>query len=367
MTMLQLNIDQKASPAGNDAHTPEMFLPPTSCSRRRRSFTASIFAHLLVLPVFILLALFTVPDLPQVKLKHSTVQLIDPLPPPGGARNSALELLPRGSPQPAIRCKVFSRPPAASAAPPIMFVPPVPPIRPEEPPKLIAPAAPVPGPPPEPDLNPSVSKQSTFSGADRSAFPGGSTVSFPAAKLRDGSPHSGPYSDYLGPSLTSGAPKETGPVGTGGAPSPRTILTAVPQNHPPRLRPADQNRAVLTILRPGAPHTQQPAGEPSASGRETRKLKFILPLPEPDYPPALRDRGISGLVRIRVRFGANKSIEILDVLESPDAGLSAAAADAIRRVRFNPAHREDTDVDQTIIITASFSVARRTSGALSAN
>jgi protein TonB len=97
---------------------------------------------------------------------------------------------------------------------------------------------------------------------------------------------------------------------------------------------------------------------------ETRRVKFLL-LPEPEYPAALRARKVSGDVRVPVSFAADGSIQILEPIESPDAGLSAAALEAIRRIRFLPALRDGVKVEQTMIITAHFNLARRASGALS--
>ena len=58
---------------------------------------------------------------------------------------------------------------------------------------------------------------------------------------------------------------------------------------------------------------------------------------DPKYPEEAKKEGVSGKVVLDVVIDSKGAVVDVNVLEDPDARLSAAAADAVRQWRFEPA------------------------------
>ena len=58
---------------------------------------------------------------------------------------------------------------------------------------------------------------------------------------------------------------------------------------------------------------------------------------DPKYPEETRKEGVSGTVILDVVIDSTGAVEDVNVLEDPDTRLSAAAVDAVRQWRFEPA------------------------------
>lgn len=123
-------------------------------------------------------------------------------------------------------------------------------------------------------------------------------------------------------------------------------------------------RTIETQPAPPRPSPPEPAPELPAP---TRSLGFEQVdeqprgrhLPPPDYPPALRDRGIEGQVQIKFLINTQGRVEHLQIL---DVQGSARFASAVRRVvqswTFEPARHDGEVVDVWAIKTLHFRLQR---------
>jgi protein TonB len=74
-----------------------------------------------------------------------------------------------------------------------------------------------------------------------------------------------------------------------------------------------------------------------------------------DYPPEARRQSIEGAVRLLVEIRANGQVRNVRILSEPGGGLGNAAAEQLRRARFNPARdRNGRPVDTRIIYTVRY-------------
>lgn len=91
------------------------------------------------------------------------------------------------------------------------------------------------------------------------------------------------------------------------------------------------------------------------SGVQADALPARLFSPEPEYPPALRNRRIEGLVKLRVRVGADG--RVLDATVYRGSGyrdFDQAALAAVDRWRFEPARRAGVAVAMEIAVPVRF-------------
>ena len=72
------------------------------------------------------------------------------------------------------------------------------------------------------------------------------------------------------------------------------------------------------------------------------------------YPPAARQAGIEGQVRLKLRISAEGKVVSVKVLSGLGHGLDAAAAQAMRRFRFKPATMNGAAVSTDIIYVYTF-------------
>jgi protein TonB len=90
-------------------------------------------------------------------------------------------------------------------------------------------------------------------------------------------------------------------------------------------------------------------------GFDTDSLPQKLDFPQPVYPPELRRRGITGLVKLRVRVGADGRVKRASVFRTSGyQAFDRAALEAIGRWRFEPARRGGVAVEMEIAVPIRF-------------
>jgi protein TonB len=98
-------------------------------------------------------------------------------------------------------------------------------------------------------------------------------------------------------------------------------------------------------------------------GFDTDSLPSRLEFPQPVYPPELRQRGIAGLVKLRVRVGADGRVKGASVHQTSGyAAFDRAALAVIGRWRFEPARRAGFAVEMEIAVPIRFVIADATGG-----
>ena len=94
---------------------------------------------------------------------------------------------------------------------------------------------------------------------------------------------------------------------------------------------------------------------PGAAGGETRREARYRDTPRPEYPESARRQGLEGRVLLRVLVderGQSKQVEINH--SSGSAALDRAAAEAIRRWRFDPARLGEQPIESWLRIPIDF-------------
>jgi TonB family protein len=73
--------------------------------------------------------------------------------------------------------------------------------------------------------------------------------------------------------------------------------------------------------------------------RKTTEARVLGPLPQPAYPPGLRERHVEGevFVQFMVDTAGRPDMSTLQVVRSPHYLLTAAVRDVVPRIRFEPA------------------------------
>lgn len=154
--------------------------------------------------------------------------------------------------------------------------------------------------------------------------------------------------------------------------SPATRLPTAPANSaspaPPRPKsatPVRQNAAPQEVAATPAP-TAAPPAPASPSNASTQAppplvaARFdadYLQNPAPAYPPLARRLGEQGRVVLRARVLPSGQAEVVEVKStSGSPRLDAAALEAVRRWRFQPAHQGDEAVSSWVVIPISFSL-----------
>ena len=75
------------------------------------------------------------------------------------------------------------------------------------------------------------------------------------------------------------------------------------------------------------------------------------------YPPLLRDAGVAGVVRVRMRITREGVPADLEVAGSTDPRLSAGAVQAMRTARFRPAAAGGSPIEYRMIVPVRFDAA----------
>jgi TonB family protein len=92
------------------------------------------------------------------------------------------------------------------------------------------------------------------------------------------------------------------------------------------------------------------------AAREVTSRAIIKFKPEPKYTERARSNGVSGTVRLRIVLGADATIQhIYPTRRLPD-GLTEAAINAARRIKFIPAMKDGRPVSQFVTIEYNFHI-----------
>lgn len=80
--------------------------------------------------------------------------------------------------------------------------------------------------------------------------------------------------------------------------------------------------------------------------------------PNPSYPRAARDHEVVGTVKLRIILGSDGRVgDKIDVLEGLPHGVTEEAIKAARRIKFEPARREDgSPASQYVIVLYHFNI-----------
>ena len=86
-----------------------------------------------------------------------------------------------------------------------------------------------------------------------------------------------------------------------------------------------------------------------------RNRHSVAQLLEQNYPPTLRDAGVSGDVTLLVKIGESGNVAYLSVFRSaPDEAFNAAALAVVRQMLFDPAQHDGCTVPAWTLIPVSF-------------
>lgn len=89
-------------------------------------------------------------------------------------------------------------------------------------------------------------------------------------------------------------------------------------------------------------------------GSEVRCKAMILTRPEPDYPRDARRKQVQGSVLLRVVLLASGKIGEVTVVKGLPEGVSEAAVESARRIKFRPAVKDERWVSQRVLIEYNF-------------
>jgi TonB family protein len=83
----------------------------------------------------------------------------------------------------------------------------------------------------------------------------------------------------------------------------------------------------------------------------------ILHKPKPDYTPEARSRKIEGEVLLRIAFGADGAVRVLEMVRGLGHGLDESARRAAQQIRFKPATRDGQPIDSVATVHIVFQMA----------
>ena len=92
------------------------------------------------------------------------------------------------------------------------------------------------------------------------------------------------------------------------------------------------------------------------AAREVARKAVITRRPEPSYTESARKFYVAGVVKLRLLLASDGSVRNISVVRALPHGLTGAAIEAARRVRFEPAEKDGRKVSQFIVIEYSFNV-----------
>lgn len=102
-----------------------------------------------------------------------------------------------------------------------------------------------------------------------------------------------------------------------------------------------------------------PVAAPAAPAIADRSAPRPVRSPAPRYPREAQRSGESGTVLLRVHVGSDGEPDAVDLVQgSGSRSLDRAAADAVRRWRFEPAIRNGQPVDGTVQVPITFDLGR---------
>lgn len=120
---------------------------------------------------------------------------------------------------------------------------------------------------------------------------------------------------------------------------------------------ADTWREQATLLaREPQPTTATPQLGATLSGRETSQKARVLSKPEPSYTEAARRAGVRGTTILRAVFSSDGEVKSIRVVQALPFGLTTAAIQAARRIKFTPATKDDKPVSMYMQLEYNFNL-----------
>jgi TonB family protein len=109
-------------------------------------------------------------------------------------------------------------------------------------------------------------------------------------------------------------------------------------------------------VRTGFDVSQEPAHTVVRTVSETLPA-VVYSIPKAHYTESARAAHVTGDVILRVRFTANGSVEVLEVIQSPEYGLEDVARSVALGIAFKPATRDGQTVDSEHVVTVQFPIS----------
>jgi len=100
--------------------------------------------------------------------------------------------------------------------------------------------------------------------------------------------------------------------------------------------------------------TSTPSAPATMSGKETSQKARVLSKPEPSYTEAARRAGVIGTVVLRAIFSSDGEVKSVRVSQALPFGLTTAAIQAARRIKFTPAMKDGRSVSMYIQLEYNF-------------
>ncbi len=131
------------------------------------------------------------------------------------------------------------------------------------------------------------------------------------------------------------------------------------RRRPPAAAPGEEAPAAREAAPPVPQPDPPPAPPPEEGGVPSAPRPREGKCPQPDYPPAERERGVEGSVVLRVRIGADGEALAVEVdSSSGSAALDAAAAAAVADWLFDPALLRGVPVEAVARVRVRFLLRR---------
>ena len=104
----------------------------------------------------------------------------------------------------------------------------------------------------------------------------------------------------------------------------------------------------------GPEPTEQEADDKIYKSTEVTCKAMIQSRPEPEYPRGARKKNVQGTVLLRVVLLASGKIGEVSVVKGLPEGVSEAAVESARGIKFRPAIKGDRWVSQRVLIEYNF-------------
>jgi TonB family protein len=93
------------------------------------------------------------------------------------------------------------------------------------------------------------------------------------------------------------------------------------------------------------------------TGSAVTTRAVIKSKPNPGYPPEARAYGVQGVVKLRIILGSDGKVrDDIEVLEGLPHGVTEEAIKAARRIKFEPARKDDRPVSQYVTVIYHFNL-----------
>jgi len=119
----------------------------------------------------------------------------------------------------------------------------------------------------------------------------------------------------------------------------------------------EQSTMLALRARESKPTTAAPLSGPATlTGQETSQKARVLSKPEPSYTEAARRAGVQGTTILRAVFSSDGEVKSIRVVQALPFGLTTAAIQAARRIKFTPATKDDKPVSMYMQLEYNFNL-----------